>query len=89
MEAIDPKDPAYLAGHADMMRLHAEARRRGWRVPARRMVLEIQWLEHSAAAPVGQPLPMLNRPLMPPAWYKGRADAIREILRQERETAGG
>ena len=85
MNEIDPDHPAYQAGYADMMRLHTEAQRRGWRVPARRMVLEIQWLEHSASAPVGPALPMLDRPLFPPEWYKGRADAIREILRLERE----
>jgi hypothetical protein len=77
--------PAYRAGYTEMMRMHAEARRRGWRIPARRIVQEIVWLEHSASAPVGQTLPMLDRPLYPPEWYRGRADALREILRKEHE----
>jgi hypothetical protein len=78
-------DPAYQAGYSTMMRMHAEALRRGWRVPARRIAQEILWLEHSASAPVGKTLAMLERPLYSPAWYRGRAAALREILRRERE----
>ncbi len=78
-------DPAYHTGYATMMRMHAEAVRRGWRVPVRRIVQEILWLEHSASAPAGKALAMLERPLYPPEWYRGRAAALREILRRERE----
>jgi hypothetical protein len=78
-------DPAYQAGYRDMMRMHAEARRRGWRLPERRIVREIVWLEHSAAAPRTDALPLLERPLYPPEWYRGRAAALREILRAEHE----
>ncbi len=76
-------DPAYQAGYFDMLRMHAEAQRRGWRVPERRIVREIFWLEHSAAAPRNDTLPLLDRPLYPPQWYRGRAAALREILRGE------
>lgn len=78
-------DPAYDAGYADMMRMHALALRRGWRVPERLMILEIMRLEHSASAPTGQQLPMLDQPLYPEGWYRGRADAIRAILREQAE----
>jgi hypothetical protein len=78
------QDPAYQAGYADMMVLHAEARRRGWPAPpSRRLVTEIMWLERSAAVQQrhDNSLPVINAPLRAPAWYLGRADAIRGILR--------
>jgi hypothetical protein len=84
-EQREQNDPAYQAGYQNMMRMHAEAQRRGWHVPARRIAQEILWLEHSASAPAGKPLHMLERPLYPPPWYRGRAAALREILRHERE----
>jgi hypothetical protein len=84
-EQDDVNDPAYQAGHTDMLRMHAEAQRRGWRVPLRRIVREIFLLEHSAAGQRADTLPMLERRPMPPQWYRGRAAALREILRRERD----
>ena len=84
-ELDDVNDPAYQAGYADMLRMHAEAQRRGWQVPLRRIVREIFLLEHSAAGQRTDTLPMLGRRPMPPLWYRGRAAALREILRRERD----
>ncbi len=76
----------YRAGFAALLRLHAEAQRRGWRVTERFLVREIRQLEHSAHAPTsGRPLPVLDRPLYAPDWYRGRADALRQIVREQRE----
>ncbi len=77
--------PAYQAGFESMQRMHAEAKRRGWRVPPRIIVREIMRLEHSAMAPGGNTLPMLDRPVYPPEWYRGRAGALRAILHEEGE----
>lgn len=82
-EQDDVNDPAYQAGYADMLRMHAEAQRRGWRVPLRRIVREIFLLEHSAAGQRTDTLPVLGRRPLPPQWYRGRAAALREILRRE------
>ena len=82
---MQSNDPNFEAGYADMMRVHARAMRRGWRVPERIMVMELMRLEHSASPPEGQPLPMLEQPLFPEGWYRGRAAAIRDILRQQNE----
>lgn len=80
------QDPTYRAGYDDMMRMHAEAQRRGWRVPERIIVREILRLERSATPPSGsRPLPMLESAPYPPAWYRGRAAALREILRLLRQ----
>ena len=84
-ETREHDDTAYQTGYHTMMQMHAEAQRHGWRVPARRIAQEILWLEHSASAPAGKTVAMLERPLYPPAWYRGRAAALREILRRERD----
>jgi hypothetical protein len=78
---LSHNDPAYQAGYDDMMLLHEEAQRRGWRTPPERiLVREILRLEHSAAAPRANVLPVLDHAIYPPAWYRGRADALRAIL---------
>jgi hypothetical protein len=86
-DTFDRNDPAYQAGYDDMMLLHEEAQRRGWRVPPERfLVREIVRLEHSAAAaPRSNLLPVLSHSAYPAAWYRGRADAIRDILRRLHE----
>ena len=79
-EAMD--DAAYREGYEDMMRMHAEAQRRGWHVPERIIVREIMRLEHSATPPAGDRLvPMVEPKPYPPGWYRGRAAALRAILR--------
>jgi hypothetical protein len=78
-------DQHYQAGYRDMMWLHQEAIRRGWPMPPeRRLVMEIMWLERSASMSRSQStsLPILNHPLYPSAWYRGRAEAIKMILRE-------
>jgi hypothetical protein len=79
------QDAAFQAGYDDVMRMHAEAQRRGWRVPERIIAREIMRCEHSARASLaGQPLPVLGPRPFPPQWYRGRAAAMREILRDVR-----
>lgn len=79
-------DPAYQAGFMDMMRMHALAQQRGWRVPERVIAREMMRLEHAAAGPTGgRDVPLLGQRMHPPAWYRGRADALRQILHEMRE----
>ena len=81
-------DPDYQAGYAAMMRLHRYAMRHDWPIPPeRRLVIELLWLERSAksAAQHGEhTLAMLDHAVQPSAWYRGRADALRNILREQR-----
>jgi len=82
------QDADYAAGYAAMMAMHDEAVRRGWRTPpARRIVTEILWLERSATRQrtSSSALPVLEQPLYPEGWYRGRADALRELLRRAEE----
>jgi hypothetical protein len=86
-------NPDYQAGYAAMMRLHAYARRARWPIPPeRRLVTEILWLERSAVIAqrnAGHLLEVLEQGLHPAAWYLGRADALRDILRDLRQPEHG
>jgi|GEM_PF-3042683 len=81
-------DPDYRAGYAAMLRLRGYAERAGWPIPPpRRLISEIFWLERSAANAQhtpGRVLEMLDQPLYAAAWYRGRAAALRELLRESR-----
>ncbi len=81
----DDESLAYRQGYTDMMQMHDQAQRRGWSVPERLIVREILRLEHSALPPrTGTPVPTLGPRPYPADWYRGRAAALREILRAMR-----
>jgi hypothetical protein len=78
-------DSQYESGYSDMMKLITAAQRWRWPKPTERfLVTEIQWLERSAAMIQHQSshgLKVLNQTSHSPSWYHGRADAIRQLLR--------
>jgi hypothetical protein len=85
-------DPDYQAGYAAMMRLRNYARRSGWPTPPERiLVTELLWLERSARIAAHHDehtLEMFDQAVKPAAWYRGRAAALRLILREAREGQG-
>ena len=78
----------YYAGYARVMRIMwfaEQARRRGWRMSDRQLVHEIRHRERAAQIREKSSLPMIGPEVQSAAWNRGQADALRELLRLQRE----
>jgi len=76
----------YSAGYARIM-LYAEyARRQGWRMSERQLIREIMHRERAAQIREKSKLPVIGPEVRSAAWNRGQADALRELLREQRET---
>lgn len=77
----------YQAGFARVMRYADHARLQGWKISDRQLVHEIVQSERAAHIREKSSLPMLGE-LRSAAWNHGRADALRALLRTQRERYG-
>ncbi len=74
----------YQAGYAQVMWLAAQARRRGWRLSDRQLVHEILNAERSALVREKSSLPIIDPSAHSAAWHRGKAEALRTLLREQR-----
>jgi len=77
----------YQAGFARVMRYAEHARLRGWRISDRQLVHEILQSERAANIREQSSLPIFGE-MRSAAWNRGRADALRTLLRSQRERYG-
>ena len=75
----------YLAGYARIMSYAEQARARGWRLTDRQLVHEILQRERAAQIREKSSLPVLGQGGRSAAWNRGQADALRTLLREQRE----
>ncbi len=76
----------YQAGYARVMWFARQARLRGWRLSDRQLVHEITQRERAAQIREKSTLPIIGPQVRSAAWNRGEADALRELLREQRET---
>jgi hypothetical protein len=82
---LESDEAAYQAGYQRTMREYRWARAHGWLPTERQLVVALAQSHrvYSAARggkPIGGPRP---------DWLRGRADALRELLQQMRQSTGG
>jgi hypothetical protein len=75
----------YHAGYARIMRYAEQAHSHGWRMSERRLIHEILQRERAAQIREKSNLPLIGPDVRSAAWNRGQADALREILREQRE----
>ena len=75
----------YHTGYARVMWYAEQARRRGWHMSDRQLVHEISQRERAAKIRERSSLPVIGAEVRSAAWNRGQADALREILRLQRE----
>ena len=92
MQDIPMRSPVeereYRAGFARVMRFAEHARLRGWHLTDRQLVHEINQRERAAAISEKSTLPIIGPEARSAAWHRGQADALRTILRKQREQNG-
>ena len=74
----------YAAGYARIMWYAQQAHQRGWRMSERQLVREVMHRERAAQIREKSTLPIIGE-VKSAAWHRGQADALREILREQRE----
>lgn len=77
----------YQAGFARVMRYAEQAQLQGWQISDRQLIHEIIQSERAAQIREKSSLPLFGE-LRSAAWNHGRADALRSILRSQRERYG-
>lgn len=75
----------YNAGYARVMWFAKQANLRGWRLSDRQLVHEILQRERAAQIREKSSLPLIGSDVRSAAWNRGQADALRDILRDQRE----
>lgn len=80
----DTNAPDYQAGFARIMHFHEYARRRGWRISERQLVHEIIHRERAAHIRAKSSLPIIGQEVRSADWNRGQADALRNLLRNQR-----
>lgn len=75
----------YDAGYARVMWYAGRARRQGWQMSERQLVLEIVQRERAAQIREKSKLPIIGQEVRSAAWNRGQADALRDILREQCE----
>ncbi len=74
----------YQAGFTRVMRYAEHAKLRGWRISDRQLVHEIVQSERAAQIRERSSLPIVGE-MHSAAWHRGRADALRRLLRNQKE----
>lgn len=75
----------YHAGYVRVMRFAEQAHRQGWRLTERQLIREITHRERAAQIREKSSLPIIGPDVQSAAWHRGQADALRTILREQRE----
>ncbi|HLZ61266.1 MAG TPA: hypothetical protein VKR06_30310 [Ktedonosporobacter sp.] len=83
----DPSDHEYQAGFARIMWFAEQAKKRGWKLSDRQLVHEIIHRERAAQIREKSSLPIVGPQVRSAAWNYGQADALRSLLREQRERA--
>jgi hypothetical protein len=78
----------YRAGFARVMRFAEQAKLRGWRLSDRQLVREILQRERAAQIREQSSLPVVGSDVRSASWNHGQADALRAILRSQKERLG-
>ena len=74
----------YQAGYNRVMQFANYARKQGWRLSDRQLVHEIVQHERAAQIREKSSLPLLGPGVRSAAYNRGQADALREILWEQR-----
>ena len=82
---IQETELEYQAGYRRMMWFAERARAKGWRLSDRQLVLEIIQRERAAQIREKSSLPIVGPGVRSAAWNRGQADALRTLLREQRE----
>ncbi len=83
--SIQETELDYQAGYTRILLYAEQARARGWRLTDRQLVYEILQRERAAQIREKSSLPMLGQGGRSAAWNRGQADALRTLLRDQRE----
>ena len=75
----------YLEGYTHVMNFAEYAHTKGWRLSDRQLVHEIVQHERAAQIREKSSLPIVGPRTRSAAYNRGQADAMREILREQRE----
>jgi hypothetical protein len=75
----------YHAGFSRVMWFAKQARLRGWKMNERQLVHEIIQRERAAQVREKSSLPIVGPEIHSAAWNRGQADALRALLRTQRE----
>ena len=85
MPAKEEIERDYHAGYARVMWFAEQARQRGWRLTDRQLIHEIIQRERAAQIREKSSLPIVDPAIRSAAYNRGQADAMRVILREQRE----
>jgi len=75
----------YQAGYTRVLLYAEQARAKGWRLTDCQLVHEILQRERAAQIREKSSLPILGQGGRSAAWNRGQADALRSLLREQRE----
>lgn len=81
----NPAEQDYEAGFGRIMWLSEQARLHGWRLSDRQLIHEIVQRERAARIREKSSLPIVGSEVRSVAWNRGQADALRNLLRAQRE----
>ncbi|HEV2583536.1 MAG TPA: hypothetical protein VGT44_21930 [Ktedonobacteraceae bacterium] len=84
--ATNDADREYQDGYSRIMSFAAYAQSRGWRLSDRQLVHEIMQRERAAMIRDKSSLPIVGRGIHSAAYNRGQADALRSLLREQRQT---
>lgn len=73
----------YESGYQRIMRYAEYARLQGWQMSDRQLVLEILHHERAATIREKSSLPIVGSEVHSASWYRGQADALRYLLREQ------
>ncbi|GCF09472.1 hypothetical protein [Dictyobacter arantiisoli] len=82
----DSADREYEAGYTRIMWLADRAHQHGWRLSERQLIHEIIQRERAAQIREKSSLPIVGTEVHSAAWNHGQADALRALLRGQRES---
>ena len=85
MPAQEETEREYDRGYSRIMTFAAYARARGWRLSDRQLVHEITQRERAAQIREKSSLPLVGVDIQSAAYNRGQADALRAILKRQRE----
>ena len=83
--SIQETELEYQAGYTRVMRFAEQARARGLRLSDRQLGHEIIQRERAAQIREKSSLPVVGPGVRSAAWNRGQADAMRTLLREQRE----